>query len=249
MSLFALLSRLRPDWYPTQGILKMLAYTFPDALFYHITREPVVALTIDDIPSSQDPGHCQTYEILAAIAAHNQRLPDSSSPAQATFFMLGENLLGAEALVADLLNQGHEIGNHGFVDESATLLSPEAFVTQFKATDDRLGSLTGQPIRWYRPGRALYNSAMKAVLQQFPSYYPRFILASMVPLDTLAWTCDPQFTAWYVSQFIFPGAILVLHGGSAWRSRNTAQVLTLLLADLQQRGYRSLTLSELLKMT
>ena len=33
----------------------------------------------------------------------------------------------------------------------------------------------------------------------------------MLPIDTFWPTGDPGFTAWYVRQHVFPGAILVLH--------------------------------------
>jgi peptidoglycan/xylan/chitin deacetylase (PgdA/CDA1 family) len=68
---------------------------------------------------------------------------------------------------------------------------------------------------------------------------------TMIPLDTRKGTNHPQFTTWYISQFIFPGAILVLHGGFPERDENTAIVLKNLLAKLHDRGYQVVTLSQL----
>jgi len=82
-----------------------------------------------------------------------------------------------------------------------------------------------------------------------PGYEPRFALASMLPVDTFKPTDDALFTAWYVTQHIFPGAILVLHGGAAERCQQTAKALTLILNELKQRGYRTVTLSELWDFT
>jgi peptidoglycan/xylan/chitin deacetylase (PgdA/CDA1 family) len=76
-------------------------------------------------------------------------------------------------------------------------------------------------------------------------YEPRFALASMLPVDTFQPTNDPTFTAWYVSQFIFPGSILLLHGGSVARSDNTALALGRILKQLKALNYRVVTLSEL----
>jgi peptidoglycan-N-acetylglucosamine deacetylase len=78
-----------------------------------------------------------------------------------------------------------------------------------------------------------------------PGYEPWFALASMLPVDTFKPTDDGLFIAWYVTQHIFPSAILVLHGGSAERCKQTATPLTLILDELKQRGYRTVPLSEL----
>jgi peptidoglycan/xylan/chitin deacetylase (PgdA/CDA1 family) len=78
------------------------------------------------------------------------------------------------------------------------------------------------------------------------SYHPQFALASLLPLDTLGWAGVPNFTLKYLRQFIFPGAILLLHGGTVERANNTVEVLKQLLPQLQEQGYRVTTLSELI---
>jgi peptidoglycan/xylan/chitin deacetylase (PgdA/CDA1 family) len=78
-----------------------------------------------------------------------------------------------------------------------------------------------------------------------PGYESLMALASMIPFDTYRTLDDPVLTTWYLSRFIFPGAIFVMHGGSEDRCRQTARALPDLLRILDDQGYRVVTLSEL----
>lgn len=227
---------------PQKKLLTQVAKLFPDGLFYLPIQAPVVALTIDDVPAPQDPGDLATRQILDAIAAHNET---AQRPARATFFIISSHLNRGSTVFRDALALGHELANHGSEDTTAALLYPLAFSTHFQQAHDHISDLFQQPLRWYRPGRGLYNQAMLSRLQQTAGYETRFALASMIPFDTFKGTNDPGFTCWYMSQFVFPGAILVLHGGSAMRSQQTAQVLRVLLKLLDQQGYEVVSLSEL----
>ncbi|MGB3612379.1 MAG: hypothetical protein WBA10_01205, partial [Elainellaceae cyanobacterium] len=124
-------------------------------------------------------------------------------------------------------------------------LNDEIWRSHQLLTDD-----TAALIRWFRPGRGVYNQGMSTMLRQLQphGYHPQVALASMVPLDTRNEFKSPAFTLPYASTVVFPGAILVLHGGSEERDRNTATVLRTLLPSLQARGYRAITLSQLLSL-
>ena len=226
-----------------------VARFFPEAVFYKETSEQVVALTIDDVPTPNEPDDGSTQLILDAIATHNQGISLLSDRVRATFFVISNHLCDETTIIARILEQGHEIGNHGTTDETTALLHSEVFAAKLSAAHQCIARQHEQPLRWYRPGRGLYNKAMLRSLQQMPGYEPRFALASMLPVDTFKPTNDALFTAWYVTQHIFPGAILVLHGGSAERCKETAKALKLILDELKQRDYRTVTLSQLWDMT
>lgn len=224
-----------------QQLVTWIGQACSDAVFYRPTTERVVALTIDDVPTPNDPGDRSTQQILAAIANH-------TPSAQATFFVISSHLSESATILAEMLAAGHEIGNHGVFDSTHAWLDAPTFEQQLIAAHDCLKAKTPQPIRWYRPGRGLYTPEMAAALRrlsQREGYEIRLALASMVPIDTFELMGNPQFTTWYVSQFVFPGAILVLHGGSQQRCRNTAAVLPPLLTALHHQGYRVVTLSQL----
>lgn len=227
---------------PRKGLVAQVARLFPDGLFYLPTQRRVVALTIDDVPTPGDVDDRSSRLILDAIATHNRT---ASSPTRATFFIISSHLNAGSTFFQEVLAQNHELANHGTADTTAALLYPEAFTSHFREAHEHISDLAQQPLRWYRPGRGLYNQLMLEHLRLTPGYESRFALASMVPFDTFRPTNDPAFTFWYLSQFIFPGAILLLHGGSLERSLQTAQVLPILLRLLDDQGYEVVTLSEL----
>ncbi|MBF2036542.1 MAG: polysaccharide deacetylase family protein [Leptolyngbyaceae cyanobacterium T60_A2020_046] len=221
-----------------------LAQRFPNAIFYKRTNGKAIALTIDDIPTPFGGDRNATRWILDAIARHNAH--SSASPAQATWFVIGSHVGGDRALLPDILAQGHELGNHGWVDAWAFRESPDAFVDSVTRTHAVLqAAAPAATLQWYCPGRALYPPPMVTSLRSLPGYQPRLALASMLPLDTRFPTAAPGFTRRYALAHTFPGAILLLHGGSTAQAQNTARVLTDLLPRLCDRGYRILTLSDL----
>ncbi|MFE4104676.1 polysaccharide deacetylase family protein [Almyronema epifaneia] len=230
---------------PQYRLLQQIARVFPDAIFYKPTLMRAVALTIDDVPTPQEPGDASTQQILAAIADYNQQLGPLDYPVRATFFIISSHLNDAGEILQQMQQQGHEIANHGAVDDLAAALAPDLFHHHIQTAHHRITTFADRPLRWYRPGRGLYTPSMLQVLRQMEGYEPRFALASMIPFDTFRFANDPPFTAWYVTQFVFPGAILVLHGGSAERASNTARVLKNLLPALAQQGYQVVTLSQL----
>ena len=232
----------------SQELVNGVAQLFPDAIFYHKTTEKVVALTIDDAPCPADKGDCGTRLILDAIAAHNQKY-SHLEPAKATFFIISSHLNPDSQIIAEIMAQGHEIANHGVIDETHALLTPQQFVQQLNEAHHKLLKLTGRDIRWYRPGRGFYNQTMlKAItdLTAEENYNLQLVLASMIPFDTFEITNNPWLTAMYTKQMVFPGAILVFHAHSLKVATNTAIALKDILKDLRQRGYRIVTVSKLL---
>jgi peptidoglycan/xylan/chitin deacetylase (PgdA/CDA1 family) len=235
-------------------LLQQLAFgvskLFPDALFYKQTQERVVALTIDDVPTPDDPEDRSTRLILDAIALFNQEITNPEERARATFFIISGHLNHNSTILQLILQDGHEIGNHGLVDDTHAWLHPQEFERQLKEAHDLLLNLTSlEQIRWYRPGRGLYNQEMLKAIQRLSdstNYELKLALASMIPIDTYEILHgNHQFIAWYINQFVFPGAILVLHGGSIARAKQTAAALPIILKELRCKHYRVLTLSEL----
>jgi peptidoglycan/xylan/chitin deacetylase (PgdA/CDA1 family) len=229
----------KPPW-----IVAQIAKALPDGVFFKDTDERVVALTIDDVPAPHEDGDVSTQIILNAIAKHNAEA-DPDRQVTATFFVISSRLDDGSTIIDRIRDQGYEIGNHGTTDATHALMTPEAFEQQMREAHERLAQFTDQPIRWYRPGRGLYTPEMVGALRRMEGYEPRFALASMLPLDTFKPVDDWRFSRWYAQQHIFPGAILVLHGGSVEQSKQTAKALEVILEDLNERDYRVVSLSAL----
>ena len=227
---------------PQRQLLSQVARLFPDALFYAPTDEKLVALSIDDIPTPGEQDDRSTRLILQAIATHNRT---TDHPARATFFVITDHLTLGSTILQEILAEGHEIANHGTSDTTPAILQPVEFERHFREAHDIITNLIQQPLRWYRPGRGLYNRSMLEQVRLLPGYESLLALASMIPFDTFRTLDDPALTTWYLSRFIFPGAIFVMHGGSEDRCRQTAKALPELLQILDHQGYRVVTLSEL----
>jgi len=169
---------------------------------------------------------------------------------RATFFPTTSYLDSNKKIITDISREGHEIGNHGVYDRSHAELTPSEFAAEILQAHQILQEHSESPIKWYRPARGRYNQNMVKTLYQMAleyGYIPKFALASVIPLDTYSATRNTQFSFNYLTQFIFPGSILVLHGGTIARAENTTATLSLLLPHLHKLGYRITTLTELKK--
>ena len=220
-------------------LLSKIAHSLPAAIFYKHTTSKVISLTIDDV------GDADTLKILTVIDEFNDHEVDELQRVTATFFVITDYLQKSSEILDKIRSCRHEIGNHGQRDHRHASLSRAEFEREIRQAHQMLSHNTAGTVKWFRPGQAFYNQDMIDILQMMPGYYDKFALASMVPVDTFWPTNDPGFTLNYLSRFIFPGSILLLHGGTPSRTANTVKVLKPLLAKLRQQEYRVLTLTEL----
>lgn len=209
---------------PPTWLLDRLATHYPGCLYRVPTRARLIALTLDDGPDATT-----TPAILAELRRHQ---------AHATFFLLGERVEGQDALVRRLVAEGHELGNHLTRDRPGIRLSADEFASDLEETDRLLRSYG--TVRWARPGAGWYSRGMVAAIGR-QGY--RCALGSVYPYD--ATLSSVAFSRWHILRNARPGAIVVLHDGGA-RGRRTATVLAKVLPELSRRGYRVVSLSELI---
>jgi peptidoglycan-N-acetylglucosamine deacetylase len=211
---------LQPDW-----IVAALARRSPEVVYSVETQEPVVALTIDDGP---DPA--VTPKILDVLRQHDAR---------ATFFLITNRVPGNEDIVVRMVEEDHELANHLTTDEPSIRLTPSDFEHQLLESHGVLSKFAD--VRWFRPGSGWYDAAMLSILHK---HGYRCVLGSVYPFD-------PQlpsswFAAHYVLWSVRPGSIIVLHDHGA-RGERTASALATILPELNRRGFRVITVSELLE--
>jgi peptidoglycan/xylan/chitin deacetylase (PgdA/CDA1 family) len=187
-------------------------------------EQRLLALTFDDGPDRET-----TPRILAELRRHGAR---------ATFFLITGRLTGREHVVRAIVQEGHEVGNHFTEDRPTIQLKPAEFKRDLLEAHNTLAPFA-RP-RWARPGSGWYSQEMIRVMNQ--NGY-RCALASVYPFDatipSVSWAAD------YVLRNARPGAIVVLHDGGA-RGRRTERVLARILPELRRRGYRLVSLSELM---
>jgi len=205
-------------------LVHRLALSSPDVLYYVDTTERVVALTIDDGPHA-----VLTPMILDMLAEYD---------VHATFFLLGERIPGNEAIVQRIIDEGHELGNHTMIDAPSIRFSEAEFDLQLDQADELLSPFAD--VRWFRPGSGWYNQRM---LRQVRDHDYRCVVGSVYPYDAQLRFAPVLST--YILVNTFPGSIIALHDGS-WERRRTVDVLCQTLPRLQRRGYRIVTLSQLM---
>jgi peptidoglycan/xylan/chitin deacetylase (PgdA/CDA1 family) len=216
---------------PPRLLIRYCQRRWPDVLFHVSTTKKIIALTIDDAPS------IQTTAILRLLQAHN---------ATATFFIIGSQIPGYEPVLADLVRAGNELGNHAMYDEPSRSLSDAVLEDQIRQVHGRIqeaystASSQGQENWLFRPGSGFFSSRMRELVNKL-GY--RLVLGDVYPHD-------PQVPFWrlnasHILSMVGPGSILVCHDRREW----TVPMLQKVLPELSRRGYRVVTVSELLKET
>jgi len=204
-------------------LLRLIQALSPGVLFFVEAPEPVVALTIDDGPDRET-----TPGILAVLARYQ---------ATATFFLISSRVVGCEALVATIVAQGHELGNHLSQDRPSISLSRADFTAALRQAHDCLSAFTCP--HWLRPAAGWYRPAMVEIAQR---HGYGVALGAPFPFDTHIPSVG--FARGQILATVRPGSIIILHDGGQ-RGQRTIAVLEQILPALQGRGYRVVSLSEL----
>ena len=210
-------------WSAPEWLIDQLAGWYPGCLYRVPTQAPLVALTIDDGPDASS-----TPLILAELRRQEAR---------ATFFLITERVRGQEQLVRTIASEGHELGNHLTRDRASIRLSPGAFEADLLRAHQVLAPYGA--VKWARPGSGWYSRTM---IDSMRRHGYRCALGSVYPFD--ATIPSAAFAARYIVRHARPGAVVVLHDGGS-RGRRTAKVLSEVLPELRRRGYRVVSLSEL----
>lgn len=190
-------------------------------------RRRDVALTFDDGPGPFTP------RILRVLGRMH---------AAATFFLVGEHAANYPWLVAEEAREGFEIGDHTETHPLLSVLSPAAQASEIEHAAESIHEADG---RWPHLMRPPYGSFDEATLQ---------ILAPLRMLMVL-WSTDTEdytrpgakkisHTAVSGAQ---PGAIVLMHDGPPGADRSeTVAALPRIISRLRQRGFRLVTISQLL---
>jgi peptidoglycan/xylan/chitin deacetylase (PgdA/CDA1 family) len=179
-----------------------------------------VALTFDDGPSSYTSG------VLRALDRYN---------AKATFYVLGQEVSGRRSLLRTMLRTGHEIGNHSTHHRSGPSRSDLA------QTNSIVRAATGFTPCTFRPP---YGVAPAETVNG----------AWSLGMSTILWDVDTNDWRRPGSGSIYssavngtrPGSIVLMHDGGGNRSQTVAAT-SRILRTLKSRGYRFVTVTELLR--
>lgn len=197
--------------------------------------EKAVALTFDDGPSP-----LWTPRILDEL---------KELGARATFFMVGEHVLKYPEIARRVAEEGHEIANHSFSHRVLVYYTSGELDREIKKTQEAIQKITNKTTRYFRPPKAWILGWEKKKAKEL-GY--EVVLWSLNSKDWVNF--DDKYILKFLLKRLQPGDIILFHdGGGAFRPEGGDRDETILavrrfIERAGERGYRFVTLSELLQL-
>ncbi len=185
-------------------------------------QEKKIALTFDDGPTEFTP------EFLKLLEQFNQK---------ATFFCIGKQIEKLPEILNQIIENGHEIGNHSYSHSNLTgffsFRKMEKDIIDFDAV---LMEMAQKKTDLYRPPFGITNPNIAKAIK---STGKKTIGWNIRSFDTAI--SDEQKILNRLTPNIKPGSIILLHD----TSQKSLNVLEQILLFLQHENYKSVTVSEL----
>ncbi len=187
---------------------------------------PYIAMTFDDGPSAK-----LTAKLLDLLAARHIKV---------TFFVIGENVVQHPELVQRAAREGHEIGNHSWSHPYLAKMSDEGVRQQLQKTDDAIKNADGTRPTLMRPPYGSLTARQKKWIHDEFGY--RIILWDVDPLD---WKRPgPTVVCNRIVKETRSGSIVLSHDIHP----GTIEAMPSTLDQLEAKGFKFVTVSELIRM-
>lgn len=188
-------------------------------------QKPEIALTFDDGPHPYN-----TPQVLATLNRFGIK---------ATFFCVGRLVAAFPELVKQEHAAGHLVEDHSWSHPYLPSLAPSAILTQLAGTSAIIYATIGVRPAFFRPPYGAFNGQ---VLAQARSLH----------LTTVIWNDDPRDwslpgTTAIINRVLWSarnGTIIILHDGGGYRQQTIAALPTI-ITTLQERGFRFVTIGQL----
>jgi peptidoglycan/xylan/chitin deacetylase (PgdA/CDA1 family) len=192
-------------------------------------NRPQIALTFDDGPSQSTPA------LLEVLAEH--QIP-------ATFFMCGRNVRRFPDIARDVLNAGHDLGNHTESHGYLHFHSPDHIYRELAMAQQSIRTVTGCRPRWFRPPFGVRWLGLRKAQRK-------------LGLTGVMWTTmgrDWKWSSTRVARLMLStaqnGSIFCLHDGRGTVPspdiRNTIEAVEAVVPRLKDRGFQFVTLTDML---
>lgn len=186
----------------------------------NVEEQKTVALTFDD-----GPHPVYTKKLLDGLKERQ---------VQATFFVVGKNISGNEALIRQMKEDGHLIGNHTYDHVKICDLSGSEACEQVEKTSQLVFEITGENTEFVRPPFGAWNKNMECSFVMLP------VLWDVDPLD---WTTrNTELIVQRVLENVEAGDIVLLHDYYDSSVEAAFQIIDL----LQAQGYTFVTADQML---
>lgn len=190
------------------------------------TTRNVVALTFSDGPSGD-----AVADILPVMAAHD---------AKGTFFLSGQKLEKDMASAKRLLAAGHELGNLGYSNQVMEERDQSFYADEIARTDTLLREAGVEKPRYFRPPYGIRSVGMLWELHQADYHLIMWDVS-----DNGRREAPPEAYANAILAQVRPGSIVMIHAMGA-DDEEARKALPLILAGLDEKGLKSVTVSEVL---
>jgi polysaccharide deacetylase family sporulation protein PdaB len=202
-----------------------------DVIWKIPTDEKVIALTFDDGPNPK-----YTPKILDLLKQYQSK---------ATFFVIGEHVEKYPQLVRREVLEGHELGNHTFTHKYLKKPTMKQVQNEIVAAQNSIYSVTGVMPYLFRPPGGFLNDIV-------------INISKKEGYKIVMWTWDEDSRDWskpgikkIVSKVLnnaHNGDIILFHDHTSGRSQ-TIGALKIIIPELKKRGFRFVTISDLINTT
>lgn len=190
-----------------------------------------VALTFDDAPDN-----IFTPKILDILEEKNVK---------ATFFLVGYRVKKYPDIAKRIVQEGHAIGNHSYNHPDFLKLKDEDFRKQITKTDLLISSITGNTTSIVRPP---YGNISERQIEWLAE--KNKIIVNW-DVDSLDWKgIDAKQVMSNILPNVSPGSIILQHSGTGDGGdlSGTVHALPNIIDKLRKKGYKLVTVQELLDM-
>lgn len=192
------------------------------------TSEKVVALSFDDGPTVG-----KTEEILEILNQNNVK---------ATFYLVGNEIACNMDQTKKIISQGHEVGNHSYTHPKMIFKSYKFVREELENTSALIRKAGYQKELTFRPPYGIKLFVLPYYLMKNEI---RTVTWDVAPDSDLPFDATPEELVKYTVENVKPGSIILMH--VMFDSRiNSMSAVPGLIKELKNRGYRFVTVSELM---
>ena len=186
------------------------------------TTQKIAALTFDDGPK---PETAKLLDILSSYQVH------------ATFFVVGEMAQKYPEITRQIAENGHEVEMHTYSHKNLRYISDEDVEKELVRNAAIIGEITGRQPKYFRPPGGHQNGNLSRTVGKY-GYTPIFWT---VNCSSIEGTKKDKFISKALGE-VKPGAIILMHNVEDV----TLQSLPKIIESLRAKGYKLVTLSELI---
>lgn len=208
------------------------------------------AVTVSTIDRKKDlPIYCVDTEEKKVALSFDAAWGNEDIPAilnilekyevKATFFMTGEWISKYPKEVKQIAEAGHDLGNHSENHKQMTQLSADQCKDEIMKVHNRVKELTGVDMNLFRAPYGDYNNMLVGTARDCGYDTIQWDVDS---LDWKDYGVDNIVRSVVNNKHLGNGSIILMHNGAKYTSKALGEIIE----GLQEKGYRIVTVSQLI---